>query len=407
MPTQVLSSSQPIALDSRALVPGPAAFTTVAIALSAWYLTATVNWRQGALFVVGAFAGIVLYHAAFGFTSAWREFIADRRGAGLRAQMLMLALTCVVFFPLLAAGSVFGQTVRGSISPIGVGVAAGAFLFGLGMQLGGGCASGTLFSVGGGSTRMVLTLLFFIIGSVVGTAHMPWWSAQPAFAPTSIVTVMGPWAGLAVSLAVFGAIAWITVAAERRRHGRLRDDVKPARGPRWLSGPWPLVAGALGLALVNIATLTIGGRPWGVTSAFALWGAKWFSAVGIGVGAWPYWTTPAQATALKSSVLLDVTSVMDFGIILGALLAAILAGRFAPVWKISGRSALAAVIGGLLLGYGARIAYGCNIGAYFSGIASGSLHGWLWLVAAFIGNVAGTSLRPMFDLKVERTPSAC
>src|SRR4029079_13828654 len=117
--------------------------------------------------------------------------------------------------------------------------------------------------------------------------------------------------------------------------------------------------------------------------------------------------TPAQATALKSSVLMDVTSVMDFGIILGALLASMLAGRFAPKWAVSGRSAAAAVIGGLMLGYGARIAYGCNIGAYFSGIASGSLHGWLWLVAAFIGKVAGTGLRPMFDLKVERTRSAC
>ena len=108
---------------------------------------------------------------------------------------------------------------------------------------------------------------------------------------------------------------------------------------------------------------------------------------------------------LRSSVLNDVTSVMDFGIILGALLAAILAGRFAPIWKVSMPSMAAAVIGGLLLGYGARIAYGCNIGAYFSGISSGSLHGWLWLVAAFAGNIAGTRLRPLFDLPVERTKS--
>ena len=71
------------------------------------------------------------------------------------------------------------------------------------------------------------------------------------------------------------------------------------------------------------------------------------------------------------------------------------------------RSLVAAVIGGLLLGYGARIAYGCNIGAYFSGIASGSLHGWLWLVAAFAGNIVGTRLRPWFGLGVERTPSSC
>lgn len=407
MATTTLSSPSSVAIESRALVPGPAAITAVVIALAAWYLNAAISWRQAALFLVGTGAGVVLYHAAFGFTSAWRIFISDRRGAGLRAQMVMLALTCAVFFPLLADGNVFGQAVRGSVSPVGVGVAAGAFIFGLGMQLGGGCASGTLFSVGGGSTRMVITLLFFILGSVIGTAHMGWWTAQPAFPATSIVTTMGPWLGLAASLALFGIIAWITVVAERRRHGRLVDDTKPARGPRWLTGPWPLIAGAVGLAIVNIATLTIGGRPWGVTSAFALWGAKWFAALGVDVASWPYWTAPAQAAALKSSVLMDVTSVMDFGIVLGALLAAILAGRFAPVWNISGRSLAAAVIGGLLLGYGARIAYGCNIGAYFSGIASGSLHGWLWLVAAFAGNVIGTRLRPMFDLNVEKTKTAC
>jgi uncharacterized membrane protein YedE/YeeE len=405
--SQTLTQPRPIALESRALVPPPAAITAVAIGLAAWYLEAVIHWRQAALFLVGAGAGIVLYHAAFGFTSSWRVFISDRRGAGLRAQMLMLAITCAVFFPLLAAGTVFGQTVRGSVSPIGAGVAVGAFMFGLGMQLGGGCASGTLYTVGGGSARMLITLFFFVIGSVIGTAQMPWWSAQPAFAATSIVTTMGPWPALALSLAVFAAIAWITMAAERRRHGRLVDENTSSSGPRWLKGPWPLAAGAIGLALVNIATLTIGGRPWGVTSAFALWGAKWFAALGIDVASWPYWTTPAQATALKSNVLMDVTSVMDFGIILGALLASMLAGRFAPKWTVSGRSAAAAVIGGLLLGYGARIAYGCNIGAYFSGIASGSLHGWLWLVAAFIGNVAGTRLRPLFDLRVEKTRTAC
>jgi uncharacterized membrane protein YedE/YeeE len=418
MTTTTLDRS--VSLETR-LVPGPAAITAILIVLAAWYLNAAVSWRQAALFIVGTGAGVVLYHAAFGFTSAWRVFIADRRGAGLRAQMLMLAITCAIFFPLLAAGTFMGQPLRGSVSPIGVGVAAGAFIFGLGMQLGGGCASGTLFSVGGGSTRMLITLFFFIIGSVVGTAHMGWWTAQPAFAATSIVTTMGAWPALAASLALFAAIAWVTVLAERRRHGRLIDETRPGRGPAstptgkvrasgapaWLAGPWPLAAGAIGLAIVNIATLTIGGRPWGVTSAFALWGAKWFAALGIDVASWPYWAAPAQAAALKSSVLMDVTSVMDFGIILGALLAAILAGRFAPVLAISGRSMAAAVIGGLLLGYGARIAYGCNIGAYFSGIASGSLHGWLWLVAAFIGNIAGTSLRPMFDLNVERTRSAC
>ncbi len=51
-----------------------------------------------------------------------------------------------------------------------------------------------------------------------------------------------------------------------------------------------------------------------------------------------------------------------------------------------------------MLGYGATISFGCNIGAYFGGIVSGSLHGWLWLMAAFIGSLLGTRLRPLFRL---------
>jgi len=52
-----------------------------------------------------------------------------------------------------------------------------------------------------------------------------------------------------------------------------------------------------------------------------------------------------------------------------------------------------------LLGYGAWIAFGCKIGAYFSGISSTSLHGWLWFVAAFAGSAVGTRIRPIFGLQ--------
>ena len=369
----------------------------IGITAASLYLQAEINWRQSALFLVGTFAGIVLYHAAFGFTSAWRVFITDRRGAGLRAQMVMLAATCLVFFPLLASGSVFGQTLRGAVSPAGVSVIAGAFMFGLGMQLGGGCASGTLYTAGGGSVRMLVTLAAFIAGSVIGTAHVPWWSAQPTWAATSLVTLYGPLVALIISLGAFGAISYLTLMLERRRHGRVIDP-DAEKSPAWLRGPWPLVAGAIGLAVVNIATLLLAGRPWGVTSAFALWGAEAAIAIGMPVDTWTYWAAPAQRTALAASVLTDVTSVMNFGIVAGALLASLLANRFAPTWRVPARSLAAAVIGGLLLGYGARIAFGCNIGAYFSGIASGSVHGWMWLPAAFVGSMWGTKLRPLFGL---------
>ena len=377
---------------------GPVGISLAAILLGAIYLAATIAWRQAALFLVGAAAGVVLYHAAFGFTSAWRAMITHGRGEGLRAQMLMLAVTCVIFLPVLARGQIFGQTVRGAIAPVGVSVIVGAFLFGVGMQLGGGCASGTLYSAGGGSVRMMATLTAFIVGSVIGARHMQFWEATPALKPISLVGRFGLSASLAISLGLFAAITIASFAIERRR-GISGVQAERRDSSRWMRGPWPLAAGALGLAAVNIATLGLAGRPWGITSAFALWGSKTLAVLGVNVAAWPYWQG-ANAATLHGNLLTDVNSLMDIGILLGALLAAGLAGRFDPTWKIPSKSLVAAVIGGLLLGYGARIAYGCNIGAFFGGVASSSVHGWVWFVAAFAGNTIGTWMRPIFGMKV-------
>ena len=376
------------------------------LVVGALFLQSAVGGRQVLLLIVGAALGLTLYHAAFGFTSAWRVFINERRGAGLRAQMVMLAVAVVLFFPALGAGTLFGTPVTGLVAPAGVSVVFGAFIFGIGMQMGGGCASGTLFTVGGGNARMLVTLLFFIIGSLIATHHVDWWFSLPSFPATSIVKTFGVIPALLMSLALFAIIAVVTVRLEKRRHGELEAAVSSEHVGlrRFLRGPWPLVWGAVGLALLNYATLALAGRPWGITSAFALWGAKVAGGLGVDVGSWPFWQMPANAKALAAPVWEDITTVMDIGIMLGAAVAAGLAGRFAPSLKIPTRSLIAAVIGGLLLGYGSRLAYGCNIGAYFSGIASGSLHGWLWLVAAFAGNAVGVRIRPLF-FEGERRPA--
>jgi hypothetical protein len=390
-----MSLALPATAARRSATPLVAAALLALIALS---LNALVDARQAALFLIGGALGLALYHASFGFTSAWRVFIAERRGAGLRAQMVLMALAVLLFFPALGAGSLFGQPVTGFVSPAGTSVVVGAFIFGIGMQLGGGCASGTLYTAGGGNARMLVTLLFFCVGSLIATHHVDWWFALPSLAPVSLVQSLGVGPALVLNFAIFALIAGLTVVLEKRRHGALEQPAASERQglARFLRGPWPLLWGAVALVLLNFATLALAGRPWGVTSAFALWSAKLAQGLGVDVTAWAFWQLPANAKALAAPLWADVTTVMDIGIMLGALLAAGLAGRFAPSLNIPRRSLLAAVLGGLLLGYGARLAYGCNIGAYFSGIASGSLHGWLWVVAAFIGNGVGVRLRPLF-----------
>jgi uncharacterized membrane protein YedE/YeeE len=238
--------------------------------------------RQALLFAVGCALGIVLYRSFFGFTSAFRTLLADGHSAGFRAMIVMLGVACLLFFPVLAGGTIFGQYVTGFVSPVGVSVGVGAFLFGVGMQLGGGCASGTLFAIGGGSTRMVLTLFFFIVGSVIGVTHLAWWESLPTLAPLSIISALGWPAALALNMAVFAA-AYVGVARiERSRHCSLAP-ITAAKNQSLLYGPWPLVAGAFGLAVLNFATLCLAGRPWGITSAFGLWGGMALQAAGVPV----------------------------------------------------------------------------------------------------------------------------
>lgn len=385
-----------VAASQRSNISVWAAFILLIIGTIGAYQIVGLN--QALLFLIGGALGMTLYHASFGFTSSWRVFIKERRGRGLRAQMIMLALAVLLFFPALGAGELFGNPVKGNVNPVSMSVMIGAFIFGIGMQLGGGCASGTLYTVGGGSARMLVTLLFFCIGSVIATSHLDWWFALPHLEPISLVESLGVLPGLLLSFIVFAIIAAATVYFEKKRHGSLEIEPRSEyQGwKRFVRGPWLLIWGGIILTLLNFATLALAGRPWGVTSALAVWGAKGATLVGVDVASWDYWQKAGNAKALAESLWFDITSMMNFGIMLGALLAASLAGKFAPNFNIPKRSLIAAVIGGIMLGYGARLAYGCNIGAYFSGIASGSLHGWLWLVFAFIGNGIGVKLRPIF-----------
>lgn len=395
-----ISAPAPTLLPPAASDRAPLLVISTFLLLGFIIITWQVDLRQAALFAIGGGLGMALYHGSFGFTGGWKRMVVDKRGRGMRAQMLTIGVAALAMLPLVAAGNIGGQPMVGAMAPVGVSVLLGAAIFGLGMQLGGGCGSGTLFTVGGGSARMLVTLAFFIVGAVIGTAHLPFWLEQPALPAISLGAEIGVGFALAATIAGLAAIALLTALIEKRVHGNIETEPAPARqGWSWLLfGPWPLIGAGLVLALLNVATLLLAGHPWSITYGFGLWGAKIAQAAGLDVASWEFWTWPAQAQALNSSVLADTVSVMDFGLVLGAALAAALAGKFAPKAKLPLGSLLAAIVGGLLMGYGARLSFGCNIGALFSGIATGSLHGWLWFAAAFVGSIGGVWLRPVFGL---------
>lgn len=358
-------------------------------------------WRDdpamAAVLAIGVLLGVALYRATFGFTAAYRALLLDRDMTGVAAQAVMLIVASALFAPMLAAGEVLGRGVGGAVAPVGIAMLLGAFVFGIGMQLGGACASGTLFTVGGGSPRMAVVLACFCAGSWWGSLDLPWWHALPALPPLALGDAVGWGPAVVLQALLVGAILW----SLHRVGCRIRRPLWPPGGlsaASLLRGPWPLLLGALVLALLNAAMLAASGSPWGVTWGFTLWGAKAAAAIGWDPAASTFWSAPWARAVLEDSVLASATSVSDIGILLGAALAAALAGRFRPGWRIGARPLLAAVLGGLMMGYGARLAYGCNVGAFFSGVASTSLHGWAWIAMALPGSAIGVRLRPWFKL---------
>jgi len=358
---------------------------------------------RAGLFGLGLLLGVALFHARFGFVSAWRQLVAVGQGRGLQAHALMIATASLLFAPILARGEGFGGVATaGYVAPITLGLFAGAALFGVGMQLGGACASGTLYATGSGHVPVLLTLGGFVGGSVLGVATVQVWRPGGTLGvvfsePVSFADRYGWAGGVAVNLGLLAVIALVAEAVRRRRNPPPIQPVPSATGAvRAVRGSWPLWVGALVLAGLNALVLLTSGRPWGVTGAFRLCGSKLVAATGLADPAsWPGW---AGSSALEQSILLDNTSVTNLGIVLGALIAAGLAGTFG-LHRSTPRNVVAAhSLGGIMMGYGAAIAFGCNIGAYFSGIASFSLHGWLWGLAALAGTWVGLRLRPLFGL---------
>lgn len=86
--------------------------------------------------------------------------------------------------------------------------------------------------------------------------------------------------------------------------------------------------------------------------------------------------------------LLNAPGFMSIGIILGAAVMAHLRSEFK--WKLPGlETAVFALVGGTLMGIGARIGMGCNIGAFFATVTNGDLSGWIFLAGMVGGGYLG------------------
>ncbi len=373
------------ATTSVAAVSNPVPTRVVLVALLGAAVIATallVGARYGALLLVGLGLGLTLEGLRFGFAGPWRAFILRREPAGIAAQLLAIASVALVAFPLLAARP---EELIGAHAPVGVAMVGGAFVFGTCMQLVLGCGSGTLVNAGSGNAVALVALPFFAFGSFAGAYHLDWWIALGTAPMVTLQSAFGPFGGLLATLVGLAAVAALLFRMASPENRRI---------PRRL---WIAAGIVAGLAILN---LIVAGQPWGVVYGLGLWAAKTTQFFGADLSGSLFWAAATNVERLEQSILTDVTSLTNIGIILGAFAVASWRGGLrAERTRLPVNGWIVAAIAGLLLGYSSRLAFGCNVGAFFSGISTGSLHGWAWFAAAFAGSVLGVSLRPRLGLE--------
>jgi len=137
---------------------------------------------------------------------------------------------------------------------------------------------------------------------------------------------------------------------------------------------WPMWVGGILFGVINVFMFAFE-KAWSVADGVRNWGNWVFNSVDL-----------TEITIINPH--LYSTSILNFGIIAGALASALLAKQFqirsAPTRELS-----KAVIGGTLMGIGASLSFGCNIGGFFSAISALSMSGVAMMAGLMIGSFVG------------------
>ncbi|CDI49263.1 YeeE/YedE family protein [Clostridium tetani] len=377
-----------------------------------------------ALFLItGLAVGYVMQRSRFGFAGGVKKIYVTGDGTLTKALMFLFAITLLITAAIHYGAFMAGAKIPGasSVKPTNLGTVIGGVLFGIGMMFGGGCASGTLTDSGEGEIRAFIVLFFFVTGSLIGVKHMPWWEQSIFFklgGKVYLPDTFGYLGSIIVSLLGFLLIYVITMkyeAKRKRENTYTKEEYSDWEKPlpettdykflsertyhKFFIQRWSFYTGAVCLTIMFIAILVTTGKSWGVTSTFADWGAWLYQSVGIvDVSNWPWFAS--RMKKINGGFLNDPSSMRNIGILLGATLSLLLARRFSFKKNFKFRDVVFYAIGGLIMGYGARVGLGCNAGALYSAICNFSLSGWVFLPAMTVGGIIGVNLVKKFNVTI-------
>lgn len=184
------------------------------IGIGAFILTQSA--RLGFFWFTGIGFGFILQKARFCFTASLRDPYLTGGTSLTKAVLTAFAVTSLGFWAIMYGAHQAGAPIPGMnfVAPVGVHTAVGAFLFGIGMVISGGCASGTLMRVGEGFTMQMLSIVFFVVGSMLGAATFGWWQLNFVVSSPRVhmPDLFGWFGAIAVQLLI---IAFLWIAADK------------------------------------------------------------------------------------------------------------------------------------------------------------------------------------------------
>lgn len=378
-----------------------------------------------ALFLLtGLMLGYIFTRSRYGFAGSVRKIYFTGNGNLTKALLLMFAISVIA-----TAGIHFGAAQNGAVPAFRAGegdliipgssfvakasltTIIGGIIFGIGMIFGGCCASGTLTDVGEGEGRAWIVVPFFGVGGIIGALHGSWWNEsifKSIGAQVYLPDVFGYIGAVLVSLALLLLIYILVRKYEekRQREGTyIEDEYEEWQKPlpetgeyRFLSKEtyhkffverWSTTTGAILTALIFVFIINTTGGSWGASGPYTLWTVWLLEKLGVS------FTSPALqgfSDTVANGLMNHTVSIRNIGMILGSLIAMLLAGNFKFNFNFKLKDVVFYALGGILMGYGARVAGGCNAGALYSGIGNFSLSGWVFLVAMTIGGIIGSKL---------------
>ncbi len=353
---------------------------------------------------LGLALGYVLVRGAYGFAGSINRAYRFNSLNLMRSLMDMFMITSVLVAILLLVTDI--NTYGLWINQINVGLIIGGILFGFGMAFASCCASGVMTDGVSNPTKLLIVTLGFGLGILLGfplQTGASWVAEGPtvAFFNISDNLVVGMIFAVTITIALSLLVKFITKKIDQKWENEGKKPSCPAEvdervytsaKEKFFEKPFTMMQTAIIISVIFVIMMALTKEGWGASTPYGFWIGKLLMVFGVDASTLGEFTGKGADFfnfGLFSGQGPSSVGIQNIFIFVGGAIAALSMSRFKPSFKIAPKMVVILFVGGIIMGFGTRLANGCNVGSLYTPIANFSLSGWIFLVVMTIGGILG------------------